>query len=135
MLAEGLLGGGGAARVLAAVSQHALIAAAAAAVVEQGRLAHGRGELSAQHAAVEGKKNATLVKGQTENTLEQHGQIFLQQMSAFSLGELPLLPVVTGMAAAAAVRLPGCCDLAVGGGQRLDRCRPLLPSANSSDTR
>lgn len=56
VLAEGVLSGGGAPRVLAAVSQHALIAAAAAAVIEQGRLAHGRGELSAQHAAVEGKK-------------------------------------------------------------------------------
>lgn len=55
MLAEGVLSGGRAPRVLAAVPQHALIAAAAAAVVEQGRLAHGRGELSAQHAAVEGK--------------------------------------------------------------------------------
>lgn len=55
VLAEGVLSGGRAARVLAAVSQHALIAAAATAVVEQGRLAHGRGELSAQNAAVEGK--------------------------------------------------------------------------------
>lgn len=52
MLAEGVLGGGGAARVLAAVSQHALVAAAAPAVVKQGRLAHGWGELAAQHAAV-----------------------------------------------------------------------------------
>lgn len=55
VLAEGVLSGGRAPRVLAAVSQHALIATAAAAVVEQGRLAHGRGELSAQYAAVDGK--------------------------------------------------------------------------------
>lgn len=133
MLAEGVLSGGGAPRVLAAVSQHALIAAAAAAVVEQGRLAHGRGELSAQHAAVEGKK-ATLVKGQTEITLTAQRKSSAANVS-ISLRELQLLPVVTGMAAAAAVRLSGCCDLAVGRGQRLDRCRPLLSSANSSDTR
>lgn len=55
MLAEGVLGGGRAPRVLAAVSQHALVAAAAAAVVEQGRLAHGRGQLAAQYAAVKGR--------------------------------------------------------------------------------
>lgn len=55
MLAERVLSRGRATGVLAAVSQHALIAAAAAAVVEQGRLAHGWGELSAQYAAVEGK--------------------------------------------------------------------------------
>lgn len=83
MLAEGVLSGGGAARVLAAVSQHALIAAAAAAVVEQGRLAHGRGELSAQHAAVEGQ-NATQVKGQTENTLTAQTKISAAKCQHFA---------------------------------------------------
>lgn len=61
MLAEGVLGGGGAACVLAAVSQHALVAAAASAVVKQGRLAHGRGKLPAQHAAV-GARTKTELK-------------------------------------------------------------------------
>lgn len=80
------------------------------------------------------ERNATLVKGQTEDTLTARTNISAANVGV-SLRELPLLPVVTGMAAAAAVRLSGCCDLAVGRGQRLDRCRPLLSGANSSDTR
>lgn len=55
MLAEGVLGGGRAPRVLTAVSEHAFVATAAAAVVEQGRLAHGRGQLTTQYAAVKGR--------------------------------------------------------------------------------
>lgn len=47
---------------------------------------------------------------------------------------LELVPVVTGVAAAAAVWLPGSGDLAIGGGQRLDRC-PLLSNANSNTAR
>lgn len=55
MLTEGVLGGGRAPRVLTAVSEHAFITTAAAAVVEQGRLAHSRGQLAAQYAAVKGR--------------------------------------------------------------------------------
>lgn len=133
MLAEGVLSGGRAPRVLAAVSQHALIAAATAAVVEQGRLAHGRGKLSAQDAAVEGKTRLLKVKPKRK-TLSTKQKIFTLNVSIF-LRELQLLPVVARMAAAAAVWLSGGCDLAVGRGQRLDRRRPLVSSARSSATR
>lgn len=47
---------------------------------------------------------------------------------------LELVPVVTGVAAAAAVWLSGSCDLAIGGGQRLNHC-PLLSNANSDTAR
>lgn len=60
MLAEGVLGGGRAPRVLAAVSEHAFVATAAATVVEQGRLAHGRGQLAAQYTAVKGRTRLRL---------------------------------------------------------------------------
>lgn len=60
MLAVGVLGGGRAPRVLAAVSEHAFVATAAATVVEQRRLAHGRGQLAAQYAAVKGRTQLRL---------------------------------------------------------------------------
>lgn len=68
MLAEGVLGGGRAPRVFAAVSDHAFIATAAAAVVEQGRLAHGRGQLAAQYTAVKGRTQLQL-KARLKHTI------------------------------------------------------------------
>ena len=55
VFAEGVLSRGGASCVLAAVSQHALVATAASTVVKQGRLPHGRGELTAEYTAVSQK--------------------------------------------------------------------------------
>lgn len=43
------------------------------------------------------------------------------------LNELEIIPVVARMATAAALGLSGRCDLAVGGGQRLDHGCLLLP--------
>lgn len=68
MLAEGVLGRGRAPRVLTAVSEHAFVATAAAAVVEQGRFAHGRGQLAAQYTAVKGKTRLQL-KARLEHTI------------------------------------------------------------------
>lgn len=47
---------------------------------------------------------------------------------------IELVPVVTCMTAAAAVWFSGSCDLAVGRGQRLDHCGPLLSRPASTTT-
>lgn len=121
MLAEGVLSGGGAPRVLAAVSQHALVAAAASAVVEQGRLPHGRRKLATQHAAV-GARTKTELKP----------KIYRRPNSQITIKSPEAVPVVTRMAAAAAVWFPGGCDLAVRRGQRLNQRRLLLPWTTTS---
>ncbi len=119
MLAEGVLSRRGAPCVLTAVSQHALIATAASTVVKQGSLPHGRGELAAQYTAVRGER-----KPQLDAELNAIHSSKCKNFTFFN--KCKLLPVVTSMAAAAAVWLSGGCDLTVWRRQHLDSCCPLF---------